>query len=210
MSSVNDSDVIAEDAGMRASTASTHTRLYGSLFAADCGDICAALDLVAVLKNGVATAAAAAPAAEKDECCARDGLADADACGLKNAGAEVLERAMEWCETVKTFSPTPPSVQALGASLAEVYTASPLAANTPVHANFQGARYICDETVVGMSLIQSVYGKRLLCAMGGCGRSAKVCDPIGCIVARWLPGKALSPDFALAEKLFRRMTAMHV
>ncbi|CAG9569390.1 hypothetical_protein [Leishmania major strain Friedlin] len=129
--------------------------------------------------------------------------------GVKKTGVGMLERAMEWCERVKTFSPTPLGVQALGASLAEDYTASPVAANTPDHANFQVARCICDETEAGMPLFGSVYGKRLLCAMGGCGRSAKVCNPIGCMVAHRLPSKALSPDSAFAEKLFHRMTGVH-
>lgn len=106
------------------------------------------------------------------------------------------------------FSPTPPRVQAVGTSLAEVYTASPVAARTPKHANLQVVWCIVDRTEDEMPLIGSVYGERLICAMGGCGRGAKAYDPIGCTVAHRLPGKALSPDFA--AKLYHRMTAMHV
>ncbi|KAK7198599.1 FAD dependent oxidoreductase [Novymonas esmeraldas] len=124
---------------------------------------------------------------------------------VKDADVSTVTAAVDWFEKGETVPATHPGAQALAASLAKVYTAWPVLPDTPLpppHASCHVVRCIFDETADELPLIGCADGAGLHCAVGGCGRGAKTCDPIGCIAAHRLLGKELPPAYAFAAALF--------
>jgi glycine/D-amino acid oxidase-like deaminating enzyme len=114
-----------------------------------------------------------------------------------------LKAAVEWYKTGKELPKTDPWVTHLARMLENIYTQWPIAPDTPSQPNRETVRCIVDETKEEVPYVDCVDGKGLFCAVGGCGRGAKTCDPIGCIAAHRLLGMELPPAYSFARDAFR-------
>ena len=133
------------------------------------------------------------------------GRAGGPAAAVRDVERHTLAGAIAWFDEGKELTATEPCVQYMAAALSGIYPRWPLVQDyspaNPRH--LWVVRCMKETTKSSLPYIDCVDGKGLFCALGGNGKGAKTCDPIGCIAAHRVLGKELPPAYAAVRDLFR-------
>jgi glycine/D-amino acid oxidase-like deaminating enzyme len=121
----------------------------------------------------------------------------------KCADVQHLEGAVEWYDKGAAVPVSHPAVQGLAGCLCGLYPAWAMAEGGTTGDNIEVVRCVFDETDDELPIVDCVDGKGLFCAVGGCGRGAKACDPIGCIAAHRLLGMELPDEYHAVKDCFQ-------